>query len=50
MLPDDPAVSDALGWVLVTRNLPETAIPQLTDAVRGAPENPLFHYHLGIAR
>jgi predicted Zn-dependent protease len=34
MLPDDPAVSDALGWVLVTRNLPETAIPQLTDSER----------------
>ncbi len=48
-LPDDPAVSDTLGWVYVRRNLPESAIAHLEDAVRGAPGNARYRYHLGIA-
>lgn len=48
-LPDDPAVSDTLGWVYVRRNFPESAIAHLEDAVRAAPDNARYRYHLGIA-
>jgi tetratricopeptide (TPR) repeat protein len=48
-LPDDPAVSDTLGWVYVRKNLPESAIAHLEDAVRAAPDNARYRYHLGIA-
>jgi tetratricopeptide (TPR) repeat protein len=48
-LPDDPAVSDALGWVYVRQNLPKLGIPHLQDAVRAVPGNPAYRYHLGFA-
>jgi tetratricopeptide (TPR) repeat protein len=48
-LPDDPAVSDALGWVYVRKDFATTGRPHLEDAVRAAPDNPLYRYHLGVA-
>jgi len=48
-LPNEPAVSDILGWVYVQKALPMLAIPHLEDAVRAAPANPMYRYHLGIA-
>jgi Flp pilus assembly protein TadD len=47
--PDDPNVSDTLGWVFVKRDMPSLAIPPLQHAVDKDPSNPLYHYHLGIA-
>ncbi len=47
--PDDPAVSDALGWVYVQKNLRLLAVEHLEDAVRRSPANPQFQYHLGVA-
>ena len=47
--PDDPNVSDTLGWVFVKRDMPSMAIPPLELAVEKDPSNPLYHYHLGIA-
>src|SRR5205814_8282511 len=48
-LPEDPSVSDALGWVYAQQNLPASGLTHLQDAVRGAPQNPVFRYHLGTA-
>lgn len=48
-LPQDPAVSDILGWVYARKNLPDLALPHLRDAVRAAPDNPIYRFHLGSA-
>jgi tetratricopeptide (TPR) repeat protein len=48
-LPNDAEVSDVLGWVYVHNDLPKLGIPHLEDAVRAAPANPIYRYHLGIA-
>jgi Flp pilus assembly protein TadD len=48
-LPDDPTVSDTLGWVYYKKNLPELAIPVLKTTVDKDPANYLYHYHLGLA-
>jgi tetratricopeptide (TPR) repeat protein len=48
-LPDDPSVSDTLGWVYVLNGLPSVGEPHLRDAVRAAPATALYRYHLGIA-
>ena len=48
-LPDDPVVSDTLGWVYVRKALPTLARRHLEDAVRADPTRAVFRYHLGIA-
>ena len=48
-LPDDPRVSDTLGWVYVRSGLPSAGERHLKDAVQAAPTTALFRYHLGIA-
>ena len=48
-LPDDPSVSDTLGWVYVRSGLPSLGERHLKDAVRAAPTTALYRYHLGIA-
>jgi Flp pilus assembly protein TadD len=47
--PEDPAASDALGLVLIRRDLPGAALPLFQDAVRAAPANAVYRYHLGLA-
>ena len=47
--PDDPGVSDALGWVYVQKNLRLLAVEQLEEATRLSPGTATFHYHLGVA-
>lgn len=48
-LPRDPAVADTLGWVYAAKNVMGRALPHLRDAVRAAPDNPLYRFHLGQA-
>jgi tetratricopeptide (TPR) repeat protein len=48
-LPDDPSVSDTLGWVYYKKNLSESAIPLLEPLTRQDPNNPTYRYHLGLA-
>lgn len=47
--PDDPDVNDTLGWVYYKRGLPTLAIPPFEQSIKAAPENPIYHYHLGLA-
>ena len=49
LLPDDPHVSDTLGWVLYKRGLYAAAIEQLNDGAAKLPDNAVAHYHLGMA-
>lgn len=46
-LPDDPAVSDLVGWIYARKDLTASALPHLEDAVRAAPNNAVYRYHLG---
>ena len=48
-LPDDPSVADTLGLALIGKGLYASAVAELRDAVEKMPQNPTFHYHLGLA-
>jgi tetratricopeptide (TPR) repeat protein len=48
-LPEDPAVSDLLGWAYVRQGLHGPAVSHLQDAVRKVPANATYRYHLGMA-
>jgi tetratricopeptide (TPR) repeat protein len=48
-LPGSPEVDDTLGYVHYKRDSPEQAIPFFERSVKAAPENPTYHYHLGLA-
>jgi tetratricopeptide (TPR) repeat protein len=44
-----PEAEDTLGWVYYKKNLPGHAIPAFERAIERAPDNPTYHYHLGLA-
>jgi tetratricopeptide (TPR) repeat protein len=44
-----PEGEDTLGWVQLRRGVPADAIAAFTRAVGRAPNNPVYHYHLGLA-
>ena len=46
--PDDPHVSDTLGWVLYKRGVYQRALTLLQDSAAKLPENPTIQYHLGM--
>jgi len=53
-LPDSPNVADTLGWVFYQKGAYKSAIDLFQEALRLAeknnvPEDPTFHYHLGLA-
>jgi putative PEP-CTERM system TPR-repeat lipoprotein len=48
-LPDHPHVNDTLGWIYYLKNLPDLAVPPLEHSVKLSPENPILHFHLGLA-
>ena len=47
--PDDPGISDTLGWIYVQKKAYASAIAQLEDAAEKLPDNPTVLYHLGTA-
>jgi tetratricopeptide (TPR) repeat protein len=47
-LPDSPLSADVLGWAYYQKGTYGLAADLLQEAVRKAPENPHFHYHLGL--
>jgi tetratricopeptide (TPR) repeat protein len=49
MAPDNPDVSDTLGWILLKKQHYATAAQLLGDCVRRRPEKASFRYHLGVA-
>jgi Flp pilus assembly protein TadD len=48
--PDDPRISDTLGWILYRRGEYKRAVALFTDAAAKMPDEPTVAYHLGIAR
>src|SRR5262249_3918787 len=46
--PDDPAVSDTLGWILYKRGVYQRALALLQESASKGPENPELQYHLGM--
>jgi putative PEP-CTERM system TPR-repeat lipoprotein len=48
-LPQLPEVDDTLGWVYYKRDLASMAVPAFEEALERDPNNPLYHYRLGLA-
>jgi tetratricopeptide (TPR) repeat protein len=44
-----PEADDTLGWVYYRKGLAQHAITAFERAVSKAPDNPIYHYHLGLA-
>src|SRR5439155_23720071 len=47
--PDEPHISDTLGWILYHRGLYQLAVALLRESAAKLPENPEVQYHLGMA-
>ena len=48
-LPDRPEVNDTVGWVHYRKDRAAEAIPYFEKSVEKDPNNPTYHYHLGLA-
>jgi tetratricopeptide (TPR) repeat protein len=48
-LPEDAAVADTLGFIYVKKNLAQVGLRFLLLAVKLAPTEPVYGYHLGLA-
>jgi Flp pilus assembly protein TadD len=48
-LPDHAAVSDTLGWIYYKKDRAQQAISPLRNSVAKEPQNPVYHFHLGLA-
>jgi tetratricopeptide (TPR) repeat protein len=48
-LPDSPATSDTLAWVLYKKGLYAPAIPILQECIAKVPTSATYSYHLGMA-
>jgi tetratricopeptide (TPR) repeat protein len=46
--PDDPRVSDTLGWILYKRGIYQNALSLLRESAAKLPDNPQVQYHLGM--
>jgi tetratricopeptide (TPR) repeat protein len=47
--PDEPAISDTLGWILYKRGVYQRAVSLLKESAAKLPDNPEVQYHLGMA-
>lgn len=45
-LPKSLVVSDSLGWIYYKRQLYDSAVPLLQEAVRNEPKNGEYRFHL----
>jgi Flp pilus assembly protein TadD len=48
VLPESHEVLDTLGWVYHKSDLSALAVPPLRRAVEKSPNNPMYHYRLGL--
>ena len=44
-----PEAEDTLGWIYLQKGLTSKAIAAFERASDRAPQNPVYHYHLGLA-
>jgi Flp pilus assembly protein TadD len=47
--PDDPRISDTLGWIMYKRGVYQRAVSLLKESAERLPNNPQVQYHLGMA-
>jgi tetratricopeptide (TPR) repeat protein len=47
--PEDPRISDTLGWILYKRGVYQSALALLKESATKLPDNPQVQYHLGMA-
>ncbi len=47
--PEDPHISDTLGWILYKRGVYQRALALLRESASKLPESPEIQYHLGMA-
>lgn len=47
--PNSPDIADTLGWIYIRKNLSEDAVRLFQDLVTKQPNNPIYHYHYGMA-
>jgi tetratricopeptide (TPR) repeat protein len=45
-----PEPEDTLGWVYHLKQLPVHAVSAFERAIARSPDNPVYHYHLGLAQ
>jgi tetratricopeptide (TPR) repeat protein len=48
--PGNDDITDTLGLIYVKKNLTDNAISLYVDLVKRQPNNPLYHFHLGMAQ
>jgi tetratricopeptide (TPR) repeat protein len=46
--PQEPHISDTLGWILYKRGVYQRALSLLKESAAKLPDNPEVHYHLGM--
>ncbi len=49
LAPDNPAVQDTLGWILLERGQAQRGLEWLNKAAAGAPKSASIRYHLAVA-
>jgi tetratricopeptide (TPR) repeat protein len=49
LAPEDPNISDTLGWILYKRGVYERAVDLLRESASKLPGHPVVQYHLGLA-
>jgi tetratricopeptide (TPR) repeat protein len=47
--PEDPNISDTLGWILYHRGVYHRAVSLLKESAARLPDRPVIQYHLGMA-
>jgi Flp pilus assembly protein TadD len=48
--PNDSSIADTLGWIYYKKNANLLAVSLLKEAVEKVPNEPVFHFHYGIAQ
>lgn len=48
-MPEEPTAADTLAWAYYKKGAYNLAIDLLTEALRASPNNPTYHYHIGMA-
>jgi tetratricopeptide (TPR) repeat protein len=48
-VPDNPNISDTLGWVYYRKGIYSRAVTYLQEAMEKSPRSAILHYHLGMA-
>ena len=48
-MPESPIAADALGWAYFKLGSLDASLVQLKESSGKVPNNPIYHYHLGMA-